>query len=210
MHVTEYQINNKVNFWIIHNVQNAVTCCAVMSMARVTYHLEMANFIPHRIDTPLNHRWMITSVIHISVPTLLQIHLYTELHGQMGEILFVYLFAICLYRPIDRTVASGVVVVVVVGVCNRSQMRTSKCTFNFWCEYRSWPWLEMSKMNFWLVIVQGHAWHIANHLWMASSSRYIFVGTNLEVGPSTPSAAELNGSNNSTHGRMRCSILGLP
>ena len=38
--------------------------------------------------------------------------------------------AICLYRPSDRTMASGVVVVVVVivGVCNRSQMRTSKCT----------------------------------------------------------------------------------
>jgi len=35
--------------------------------------------------------------------------------------------AIC--RPSGCTVASGVVVVgVVVGVCNRSQMRTSKCT----------------------------------------------------------------------------------
>jgi len=30
--------------------------------------------------------------------------------------------------PSDRTMASGVVSVVVVGVCNRSQMRTSKCT----------------------------------------------------------------------------------
>jgi len=36
------------------------------------------------------------------------------------------LLAIC--RPGGCTVASGVVVVVVVGVCNRSQMRTSKCT----------------------------------------------------------------------------------
>jgi len=39
------------------------------------------------------------------------------------------LLAIC--RPSGCTVASGVVgvvVVVVVGVCNRSQMRTSKCT----------------------------------------------------------------------------------
>jgi len=35
------------------------------------------------------------------------------------------LLAIC--RPSDRTVASGIVVVV-VSVCNRSQMRTSKCT----------------------------------------------------------------------------------
>jgi len=35
--------------------------------------------------------------------------------------------AIC--RPSGCTVVSGVVVVVVVGVCNRSQMRTSKCTF---------------------------------------------------------------------------------
>jgi len=35
-------------------------------------------------------------------------------------------------RPNDHTVPSGivgvVVVIVVVGVCNRSQMRTSKCT----------------------------------------------------------------------------------
>jgi len=42
------------------------------------------------------------------------------------------LLAIC--RPTDRTVASGVVgvvvVVVVVGICNRSQMRTSKCTYS--------------------------------------------------------------------------------
>ena len=39
------------------------------------------------------------------------------------------LLAIC--RPSGCTVASGVigvVVVIVVGVCNRSQMRTSKCT----------------------------------------------------------------------------------
>jgi len=52
---------------------------------------------------------------------------------------FVTLLAIC--RPNGCTVASGVVVVVVVvvvvGVCNHSQMRTSKCTFNFWFEYRS-------------------------------------------------------------------------
>jgi len=42
------------------------------------------------------------------------------------------LLAICLdyIAYSDRTVASGVVVIVVVvgGVCNRSQMRTSKCT----------------------------------------------------------------------------------
>ena len=42
----------------------------------------------------------------------------------------VWSLAIC--RPSGRTVVSGVVgvviVVVVVGVCNRSQMRTSKCT----------------------------------------------------------------------------------
>ena len=31
-------------------------------------------------------------------------------------------------RPSGCTVASGVVVVVLVGVCNCSQMRTSKCT----------------------------------------------------------------------------------
>jgi len=42
--------------------------------------------------------------------------------------------AIC--RPSDRTVASSIVGVVVV-VYNRSQMRTSKCTFNFWHEYGS-------------------------------------------------------------------------
>jgi len=45
------------------------------------------------------------------------------------------LLAIC--RPSGCTVLSGVVVVV-VGVCNRSQMRTSKYTrLFFWCEYRS-------------------------------------------------------------------------
>jgi len=42
-----------------------------------------------------------------------------------------YIDAIC--RPSGCTVASGVVgvgvVVVVVGVCNCSQMRTSKCTY---------------------------------------------------------------------------------
>ena len=36
------------------------------------------------------------------------------------------LLAIC--RPSGCTVVSGIVVVVVVGVCNHSQMRTSKCT----------------------------------------------------------------------------------
>ena len=36
------------------------------------------------------------------------------------------ILAIC--RPSGCTVASGHVGVVVVGVCNRSQMRTSKCT----------------------------------------------------------------------------------
>jgi len=41
--------------------------------------------------------------------------------------------------------------------------------FNFWWEYRSWPWLEMHKRNFWSVDVQGHTRHIADHLWMASS-----------------------------------------
>ena len=35
---------------------------------------------------------------------------------------------LAIYRPSGCTVASGVVGVVVVGVCNRSQMRTSKLT----------------------------------------------------------------------------------
>jgi len=58
---------------------------------------------------------------------------------------------LAIWRPSGYTVVNGVVVVivVVVGVCNRSQMRTSKCTFNIWCEYRSWLWLEMHKRNFW-------------------------------------------------------------
>jgi len=55
----------------------------------------------------------------------------------------VSLLATC--HPSGCTVVSGVT----VGVCNNSQMRTSKCTFNFWCEYRSWSWLEMHKRNFW-------------------------------------------------------------
>jgi len=45
------------------------------------------------------------------------------------------LLAICLYRSSDCTVVSGIV----ISVCNRSQIRTSKCTCNFWCEYWSWP-----------------------------------------------------------------------
>jgi len=64
----------------------------------------------------------------------------------------VILMAIC--RPSGCTVASGVVGVV-VGVCNRSQMRTSKIyMFNFWCEYSISvpchfnPWLETHKRNF--------------------------------------------------------------
>jgi len=36
-------------------------------------------------------------------------------------------FCLVICRPSGCTVASGVVVIV-VGVCNRSQMRTSKCT----------------------------------------------------------------------------------
>jgi len=72
--------------------------------------------------------------------------------------------------PSGCTVVSGVVVVVGGGVCNRSQMRTSKCTcLIFWCEYRSWPCQEMHGRNFWQVKVQGHTRHIADHLWMASS-----------------------------------------
>jgi len=78
--------------------------------------------------------------------------------------------AIC--RPSGCTMVSGVVVIVIVGICNHSQMRTSKCAFNFWYEYRSWPWLEMQKRNFWWVRVRGHTWHIADHLWMASSFFY--------------------------------------
>jgi len=37
----------------------------------------------------------------------------------------------CLYHPSDISVASGIVIIIVfviVGVYNRSQMRTSKCT----------------------------------------------------------------------------------
>ena len=45
---------------------------------------------------------------------------------------------------------------------------------NFCCEYRSWPWLEMHKRNFWLAIFKGHMWHIADHLWMASSFSVAF------------------------------------
>jgi len=61
---------------------------------------------------------------------------------------------LAIYRPSGCTVAYGVLGVV-VGVCNRSQM------FNFWCEYRSWPWLESThKRNFWYVKVQAHTRHM--------------------------------------------------
>jgi len=49
--------------------------------------------------------------------------------------------------------------------------------FNFWCEYRSWPW-QMHKRNFWYVKVQGHTWHIADHVRMAFS---LFTVSNNQV-----------------------------
>ena len=51
-------------------------------------------------------------------------------HRRTRRTTTVYLLAIC--RPSGCTEASGVVGVVdvVVGVCNRSQMRTSKCTYS--------------------------------------------------------------------------------
>jgi len=54
--------------------------------------------------------------------------LYFQQSYYILPVLVVFTFcAIC--RPSGCTVASGVVSVVVVGgVCNRSQMRTSKCT----------------------------------------------------------------------------------
>jgi len=56
------------------------------------------------------------------------------------EIAFIgRLLAVCHPSGYRLLVASGVVGV--VGVCNRSQMRTTECTFNFRCEYRYWPWL---------------------------------------------------------------------
>jgi len=99
------------------------------------------------------------------------------------------LLAIC--RTSGCTVVSGVVVV--GSVCNRSQMTTSKCTLNFWCEYRSWPWLEMHKRNFWQVKIQGHSWHIADHLWMASSNFLLvlwhcWLSNRKGIGPVTKSA----------------------
>jgi len=48
--------------------------------------------------------------------------LVVVLIGQsLRPLVLMQLLAICLYHPSDHTVASGV-------VCNRSQMRTSKCT----------------------------------------------------------------------------------
>jgi len=52
------------------------------------------------------------------------------------------------------TVVSGIVSIIVVvgGICNCSQMTTIKCTclnFGVSNEYRSWPWLETHKRNFW-------------------------------------------------------------
>jgi len=44
------------------------------------------------------------------------------------NIIVVIILYFILCRPSGCTVVSGVIVVVVVGVCNHSQMRTSKCT----------------------------------------------------------------------------------
>ena len=51
-----------------------------------------------------------------------------------------------------------------------------------WCEYRSWPWLETHKRNFWYVIVQCHRRHISDHLWMASTPCPEKNGTNNVLG----------------------------
>jgi len=65
------------------------------------------------------------------------LNFYTS--GTFAHILYTIIGDMSPYT--DGTVAS-VVGVVGVGVCNRSQMRTSKCTclclcLNFWCEYSS-------------------------------------------------------------------------
>jgi len=69
----------------------------------------------------VTHPMVINAVIR-SRPTpvyRLHVHLYSSvmLIGDMSP-----------DRPNGCTVESGIVVGVVVGVCNRSQMRTSKCT----------------------------------------------------------------------------------
>jgi len=62
-----------------------------------------------------------------------------SLREGLVSILYIVFCVIGDMSPNGCTVVSGVVGVVVVVVCNRSQMRTSKCTYmcNFWCEYRS-------------------------------------------------------------------------
>ena len=101
----------------------------------------------------------------------------------------ILLLMIC--RPSGCTVVSGVVVV----VCNRSQMRTSNCTFNFWCEYRSWPWLQAQKRIFdkskfkvtrdisptisgWL-LVSLLLFFIANLLWLSPAVEWCSWGLHL-------------------------------
>jgi len=83
----------------------------------------------------------------------------------------VALLATC--RPSGCTVASGVVVVV-VGVCNRSQMRTSKCTRLIFGVSIGLTLARKAQEEFLIghssrVKVQGYTRHIADHFWMASS-----------------------------------------
>jgi len=83
----------------------------------------------------------------------------------LSDVMLIFVVPVLYWRYVcsnSCTVVSGVVVIV-VGICKRSQMRTSKCTklyvFNFWCEYRSWPWLEMHKKNFLLPTISGWLLH---------------------------------------------------
>jgi len=72
------------------------------------------------------------------------------------------LLAIC--RPSGCTVVSGVV----VGICNRSQMRTSKCTFNFGVSIVL-TLARNAQKEFLIGQIQGHMRHITDHLQMAST-----------------------------------------
>ena len=90
------------------------------------------------------------------------------------------LLAIC--RPSSCTVASGVVgvVVVVVGVCNRSQMRTSKCTClifgaNIGLDDHGWKCTKCTKGIFDRSKFKVTRDISPDHLWMASSFLLVFI-----------------------------------
>ena len=82
---------------------------------------------PKQIELPVHHPTKV-AVKNILTTNVLFLAICIRRAVQIIVRIFLILLYLAIRRPSGCIVASGVVVVVVVGVCNRSQMRTSKCT----------------------------------------------------------------------------------